>query len=98
MLVNRDFMESDEVIEEAEYLSKVHLIQDDVEFTARSINTLLSHSNPIPCHIYSFIRARDVFSKLESYKGFLEDIRRYVELCSAFAGRSHTILSRTCVY
>jgi hypothetical protein len=69
-------MESDDVIEKTGCFPKVHLTQDDVEFTVRSINTLLSHSNPIPCHMYSFIRARGVFSKLESYKGFLEDVRR----------------------
>jgi hypothetical protein len=59
-----------------DYFSKVHLIQDDVEFTVRNICTLLSHTNPIPCQMYSFIRARDVFGKLESYKGFLEDVCR----------------------
>ncbi len=69
-------MESKDVIEKANYFSKVHLTQEDVEFTVRSINNIHSHPNPIPCHTYSFIRARDVFSKLESYKGFLEDIRR----------------------
>lgn len=69
-------MESDDIIEKTGYFTKVHLTQDDVEFAVRSINSLLSHSNPIPCHMYSFIRARDVFSTLESYKGFLEDICR----------------------
>ena len=69
-------MEPGNVIEKAGCFTKVHLTQDDVEFTVRSINTLLSHSNPIPCHMYSVVRARDVFSKLESYKGFLEDVRR----------------------
>lgn len=69
-------MECDDVHDQTGYFSKVHLTQDDVEFTVRNINTLLSHTNPIPCHMYSFIRARDVFSKLESYKGFLEDVRR----------------------
>jgi hypothetical protein len=69
-------MESDGINNQTNYFSKVHLTQEDVEFTVRNICTLLSHSNPIPCHMYSFIRARDIFSKLESYKGFLEDVRR----------------------
>jgi hypothetical protein len=69
-------MECASVHSETGYFNKVHLTRDDVEFTVRNINTFLSHSNPIACHMYSFIRARDVFSKLESYKGFLEDVRR----------------------
>lgn len=73
-------MESDDDIEKTEYYSNVHLTQDDVEFTVRNINALVSHSNPISSHMYSFIRARDVFSKLESYKAFLEDVRWYVEM------------------
>jgi hypothetical protein len=71
-----DFMKSDDVHDRTDYFSKVHQTQDDVEFTVRNINTLLSHSNPIACHMYSFIRARDVFNKLESYKVFLEDVRQ----------------------
>lgn len=59
-----------------DYFSRVHLSQDNVEFTVRDICSLLSHPNPIPCHIYSFIRARDVFGKLGSYKAFLEAVRR----------------------
>jgi len=69
-------MEFDDAIDETEYFGKVHIVQDNVEFTVRSINALLPHSNPIPCQVYSFIRAREVFNKLESYKGFLEDVRR----------------------
>lgn len=69
-------MEFDDASDETGYFGKVHVAQDNVEFTVRSINALLSHSNPIPCHVYSFVHAREVFSKLESYKGFLEDVRR----------------------
>jgi hypothetical protein len=77
-LFQRDFMEFDDAEEgnDCNYFGRVHLNQDNVEFTVRNISTLLSHSNPIPCHMYSFIRARDVFGKLDSYKGFLEDVRR----------------------
>jgi hypothetical protein len=72
----RDFMESDDVMETTDYFSRVHLTQENVEFTVRSLSSLTSHFNPVPEHIYSFIRARDIFDRVETYKGFLEDIHR----------------------
>ena len=58
-----------------DYFSTVHISQESPEFTVRNINRLLKHDSPIPHNLYSLIRARDVFEKVESYKTFLEDVR-----------------------
>lgn len=46
------------------------------EFTERNLNSLLMHENPLQTNYYEFIRARGIFDRIESYKMFLEDIRR----------------------
>ncbi|KAI9732260.1 MAG: hypothetical protein M1818_007579 [Claussenomyces sp. TS43310] len=72
----RDFMIPDENADGKGYYDKVHLTPGDrPEFTTRDINTMLSHPNPIPHNLYSLIRGRDAFNKVESYRTFLEDIR-----------------------
>jgi hypothetical protein len=58
-----------------EYFSRVRSIQQNPEFTTRNINTLLAHRNPMLQNAYEFIRAREIFDRVESYKTFLEDIR-----------------------
>lgn len=58
-----------------DYFNTVHASQENPEFTVRNINQLLKHENPIPHNLYSLIRARDVFDKIESWKAFLEDVR-----------------------
>lgn len=60
-----------------DYFSKVHSKQSTPEFTVRNINTLLAHSDPIPHNLYEFIRAREIFDRIESYKAFLEDARSF---------------------
>jgi hypothetical protein len=67
-------MAIDDAGETAYYFSKAHLAQDP-EFTVRNINSLLNHTNPIPCGLYSLIRGGDIFDKVESYKTFLDDVR-----------------------
>jgi hypothetical protein len=57
------------------YFSAVHNNQQNPEFTVRNLNCLLRHSNPIPRNLYEFIRARDIFDRVENYKTFLDDIR-----------------------
>jgi len=69
-------MESDDVTEPNDYFSRVHMNQENVEFTVRNLSSLISYPNPIPEHIYSFVRARDIFDKVESYKSFLEDVHQ----------------------
>jgi hypothetical protein len=59
-----------------DYFGRIHMSQDTAEFTVRNLSQLTAHLNPIPNHIYSFVRARDIFDKVESYKGFLEDVRQ----------------------
>lgn len=59
-----------------DYFDGVHLTQETVEFTVRNLSALISHPIPIPDHLYSFVRARDIFDKVESYKGFLEEVRQ----------------------
>lgn len=45
------------------------------EFTTRDINQLINHPNPIKHNVYEFIRGREIFDRVESYKQFLDDIR-----------------------
>ncbi|KAK2628449.1 hypothetical protein QTJ16_001552 [Diplocarpon rosae] len=58
-----------------DYFSLVHTTQEAPEFTMRNLNCLLAHSKPIPHNLYEFIRAREIFDRIESYKTFLDDIR-----------------------
>lgn len=61
-----------------DYFSLVHTTQSAPEFTLRNLNCLLAHTKPIPHNLYEFIRAREIFDRIESYKTFLDDIRSYV--------------------
>lgn len=58
-----------------DYFSVVHNSQETPEFTMRNLNCLLAHQNPIPHNLYEFIRAREIFDRVESYKSFLDDVR-----------------------
>lgn len=58
-----------------DYFTLVHTSQNAPEFTMRNLNSLLAHSKPIPHNLYEFIRAREIFDRIESYKTFLDDIR-----------------------
>jgi hypothetical protein len=58
-----------------DYFSGMHSTQESPEFTMRNINSLLAHQNPMFHNVYEFIRAREIFDRVESYKTFLEDIR-----------------------
>jgi hypothetical protein len=49
--------------------------QESPEFTMRNINSLRAHQKPMLHNLYEFIRAREIFDRVESYKTFLEDIR-----------------------
>jgi hypothetical protein len=69
-------MEPDDTKRSTDYFNSVHMTQETAEFTVRNLSTLTSHPKPIPDHIYSFVRARDIFDKVESYKGFLEEVRQ----------------------
>ena len=69
-------MEPDDNKLSTDYFDSVHSTQESVEFTVRNLSTLTSHPVPIPDHLYSFVRARDIFDKVESYKGFLEEVRQ----------------------
>lgn len=62
-----------------EYFGTAHGIPKDPEFTVRNINTLLDHAEPIPNNFYSFIRGRDIFDRVESYRSFLNDVRLIVQ-------------------
>ena len=58
-----------------DYFGVVHTSQEAPEFTMRNINSLLAHHTPIPHNLYEFIRAREIFDRIESYKTFLDDVR-----------------------
>jgi len=58
-----------------DYFSRVHMDQKIPEFSVRNLNALLIHEDPIPHNLYSLIRSRDVFNRIESYKSFLDDVR-----------------------
>lgn len=75
----RDFMEPLPNPNPNDYFCNVHLSQKQPEFTCRNINQLLSHETPIPQNLYSLIRGRDVFDRVESYKNFVEDIRHLLQ-------------------
>ena len=58
-----------------DYFGVVNTSQEAPEFTMRNINSLLAHHTPIPHNLYEFIRAREIFDRIESYKTFLDDVR-----------------------
>ncbi|ESZ99332.1 hypothetical protein SBOR_0294 [Sclerotinia borealis F-4128] len=60
-----------------DYFSRVNSSQAQTapDFNVRNLNCLLAHPDPLPHNLYSFIRGRDVFDRIESYKSFLDDIR-----------------------
>jgi hypothetical protein len=58
-----------------DYFSRVHASQDNPEFTVRSINSLLTHENPIPHNLYGIVRGSNIFAKVNSFRAFLEDVR-----------------------
>jgi hypothetical protein len=70
-----DFMVTQAAANQDEYFCRDRSIQRYPEFTTRNINNLLAHQNPIPQIAYEFVRAREIFDRVESYKTFLEDIR-----------------------
>ncbi len=63
------------VIISDDYFNQGHPAQQGPEFTVRNLNCLLAHQNPMQLNLYTFIRAREIFDRVESYKTFLEDIR-----------------------
>ena len=68
-------MDADGVVNPEDYFSRMNAKQDTPEFTMRNINALLAHQKPMLHNLYEFIRAREIFDRVESYKTFLEDIR-----------------------
>ncbi|KAL5319974.1 hypothetical protein ACEPPN_013033 [Leptodophora sp. 'Broadleaf-Isolate-01'] len=73
--VLRDFMSPNTQTNPDDYFSVVRTSQEAPEFTMRNLNCLLAHQAPIPHNLYEFIRAREIFDRVESYKTFLDDIR-----------------------
>ncbi|PMD43585.1 hypothetical protein L207DRAFT_300657 [Hyaloscypha variabilis F] len=74
-LVVRDFMDSHGAVSPTDYFGHMNSKQESPEFTMRNINSLRSHQKPMLHNLYEFIRAREIFDRVESYKTFLEDIR-----------------------
>jgi hypothetical protein len=70
-----DFMALEGAVNPDSYFSRAREYQQSPEFTMRNINSLLAHENPMLHSVYEFIRAREIFDRVESYKTFLEDIR-----------------------
>lgn len=59
-----------------DYFSRMSLVQQEhPAFTVRNINQLLNHPNPMLHNVYEFIRGREIFDRVESYRAFLDDIR-----------------------
>ncbi|KAK0099613.1 hypothetical protein ONS96_008113 [Cadophora gregata f. sp. sojae] len=71
----KDFMSPHAQADYDDYFGIVHTSQEAPEFTMRNINCLLAHQTPIPHNLYEFIRAREIFDRVESYKTFLDDVR-----------------------
>jgi hypothetical protein len=71
-------MASEDAVNPDSYFSRACESQQSPEFTMRNINSLLAYENPMLHSAYEFIRAREIFDRVESYKSFLEDIRLYV--------------------
>jgi hypothetical protein len=71
-----DFMDRDDLQDVGDYFSGVNNIQQKYpDFTVRNINELLHHSKPMLHNVYEFIRGREIFDRVESFKAFLNDIR-----------------------
>jgi len=62
-----------------DYFGDVHTAQEEVEFTVRNINEIREHTRPIPSNLYSFVRGRDIFGRVENYREFLEAVREIVQ-------------------
>ncbi|TGO75097.1 hypothetical protein BELL_0234g00030 [Botrytis elliptica] len=72
-----DFIVPTPEMDMSDYFSRVNSSQTQSApaFNVRNLNCLLAHADPIPHNLYSFIRGRDVFDRVESYKSFLDDVR-----------------------
>ncbi|THV55180.1 hypothetical protein BGAL_0012g00180 [Botrytis galanthina] len=72
-----DFIVPTPEMDVSDYFSRVNSSQTQTApaFNVRNLNCLLVHADPIPHNLYSFIRGRDVFDRVESYKSFLDDVR-----------------------
>jgi hypothetical protein len=68
-------MDSQGVVNPTDYFGRMNSKQESPEFTMRNINSLRAHQKPMLHNLYEFIRAREIFDRVESYKTFLEDIR-----------------------
>jgi hypothetical protein len=68
-------MDSHGAVSPTDYFGHMNSKQESPEFTMRNINSLRSHQKPMLHNLYEFIRAREIFDRVESYKTFLEDIR-----------------------
>lgn len=75
LIASRDFMKDRTKADPENYFSVVSSSQQGPEFTMRNLNCLLAHESPIPHNLYEFIRAREIFDRIESYKTFLDDLR-----------------------
>ncbi|KAG4027755.1 hypothetical protein MFRU_027g00480 [Monilinia fructicola] len=73
----KDFIVPNPEMDSSDYFSRVNSSQAQTapDFNVRNLNCLLAHPDPIPHNLYSFIRGRDVFDRVESYKSFLDDVR-----------------------
>ncbi|QSZ36041.1 hypothetical protein DSL72_007165 [Monilinia vaccinii-corymbosi] len=73
----KDFIVPTPDMDLSDYFSRVNSSQAQTapDFNVRNLNCLLAHPDPIPHNLYSFIRGRDVFDRVESYKSFLDDVR-----------------------
>ncbi|APA08227.1 predicted protein [Sclerotinia sclerotiorum 1980 UF-70] len=73
----KDFIIPAPEMDVSDYFSRVNSSQTQTapDFNVRNLNCLLAHPDPIPHNLYSFIRGRDVFDRVESYKSFLDDVR-----------------------
>jgi hypothetical protein len=57
------------------YFNRIDTTQENPDFTMRNINSFLAHLKPMDHSLYDFIRAREIFDRVDSYKDFLEDLR-----------------------
>ncbi|CZT46469.1 uncharacterized protein RSE6_06897 [Rhynchosporium secalis] len=71
----KDFMSPNAQSDPDDYFGIIHTTQEAPEFTMRNLNCLLAHETPILHNLYEFIRAREIFDRVESYKTFLDDVR-----------------------
>lgn len=58
-----------------DYFARTGPLDLNPQFVVRNINTLTEHVNPLHMASYSLVRGRQVFGKVESYKGFLDSVR-----------------------